>query len=234
MGAVTAQTAGRKVEAGPQVDVPRLQSSHRPRHGNLTMARPEAAGRLQRADQDRDGGTQPRRAARGLGQPMPSQQVSPTSSYMNSESLESTVRLEANELQRHWDESQNLGPWHLSLRIGDGSAGLIRAERKSATELKVVLDQKAEHIQYIQVRRLADDAGHLIIECPACCRWRRQVYMSPPGFGSHAEGFRFVCKDCAIPRSSFPRRSNQPKSRRRAARSGFRVGRRPNSRRPSR
>ena len=144
------------------------------------MARPEAAGRLQRADQDRDGGTQPRRAARGLGQPMPSQQVSPTSSYMNSESLESTVRLEANELQRHWDESQNLGPWHLSLRIGDGSAGLIRAERKSATELKVVLDQKAEHIQYIQVRRLADDAGHLIIECPACCRWRGRCICPRP------------------------------------------------------
>jgi hypothetical protein len=166
---------------------------------------------------------------------MPSQQVSPTSSYMNSEFLESTARLEANELQRHWDGPQNLETWHLSLRIGDGAAGLIRAERKSATELKVVLDQKAENIQYIQVRRLADDAGgHLIIECPVCCRWRRQMYMSSPGFGSHAEGFRFVCKDCAVPRSGFPRRSNQPKSRRHAARSRLSLGRRPKSSRPTR
>jgi hypothetical protein len=167
---------------------------------------------------------------------MPSQQVSPTSSYMNSEFLESTVRLEANELQRHWDESQNLGPWRLSLRIGDSAAGLIRAERTSAKEMKVTLDSgtQFERIQYLQVRHLDDAGGPLVVECPVCCRWRRRMYMSSPGFGSHAEGFRFVCKDCAVPRSSFPRRSNQPKSRRHSARSRLSLGRRPKSRRPTR
>ena len=137
---------------------------------------------------------------------------------MNSEFLESTVRLEANELQRHWDESQNFGTWHLHLRIGDSAAGLIRAERTSAKEMKVILASgtQFERIQYLQVRRLDDAGGQLVIECPACCRWRRRMYISSPGFGSHAKTFQFVCKDCAVPRSSFPRRSSQPKSRRRA------------------
>ena len=80
------------------------------------------------------------------------------SSYMNSEFLESTVRLEANELQRHWDGSQNLGPSRLTLRIGDSAAGLIHAERTSAKEMKLTLDSgtQFERIQYLQVRHLDD------------------------------------------------------------------------------
>jgi hypothetical protein len=115
------------------------------------------------------------------------------------EFLENTVRLEADDLQRHWHESQNQKTWHLSLRIGNRTAGLIRAERKSPRELIVVLDQKAEHTQTIQLDRLADDAGgQLIVECPACRRWRRRMFVSSPGFGPGAEAFQFVCKDCAF------------------------------------
>jgi len=142
---------------------------------------------------------------------MPSQQVSPTSSYMN-DFLENTVRLEADDLQRHWHGSQKT--WYLSLRIGDRAAGLICAERKSPTELKVVLDEKAEHIQTMQVRCLVDDAGgQLIVECPACRRWRRRMFISSPGFGRRPETFQFVCKDCAAPRSKRPTCRRRPKSR---------------------
>jgi hypothetical protein len=58
-------SAGRKVEAGPQVDIPRLKVATDPATGIRRWRGPEAAGRLQRADQDRDGGTQPQRASAG-------------------------------------------------------------------------------------------------------------------------------------------------------------------------
>jgi hypothetical protein len=113
---------------------------------------------------------------------------------MNSELLENTVRLEATEIDRHWQAQPQDTKFQLHLRLGQRSAGSLIAVRTIENDLRVTLDSSGT-VQTIAVHRLPRSSDALILGCPVCTRWLKRLFLTAPK--RHPACFAFVCHQCA-------------------------------------
>lgn len=184
------------------------------------MAGALAAGRLQRADQDRRGQGH-RSCLPGAGVDLcPQQRVSPTSrrDAMDAETFKTTPRIEGRDFDEGCRGETQL--FRVPLRIGTNVGGLLTVRSKGQGQVEVNWSSgngSSRNCQTVKLGHLRTTDGKQVttLTCPLCGRWRKQLFLvqkKKKGPESVSE-FWFICQWCA----EFSARSSS-KSRGRSAR----------------